>query len=484
MPSTRTRLEAIARRSMVEHGLRPDFSPEALREAERLTSAAKPDAKVEDLRGLLWCSVDNDDSRDLDQLSVGEDLGGGATRILVAVADVDALVPRGTAIDTHARINTTSVYTPAIIFPMLPEKLSTDLTSLNQDEDRVAVVVEMVVGPDGRLEDSTIRRGVVRNRAKLAYGSLSRWLENEGPPPPALAAVKGLDAQIRLQDQAAQALRTVRHRQGALALRTIEARTVFDGDVIADLVPDEKNRMKEMIEDFMIAANGVSARFLAARGFASVRRVLDIPERWDRIVKLASDLGARLPDSPDARALQKFLVEQARLDPVHFPDVSLSVVKLLGNGSYAVERPGAPGAGHFGLAARDYTHSTAPNRRFPDLITHRLLKAAIAGQPTPYQGGELDSLARHCTEQEDDAQKVERQVRKSAAALLLSSRIGDQFDAIVTGASEKGTWARVLKPPVEGKIERGFRGLDVGDKVRVKLVDTNVERGFIDFVRV
>jgi len=481
----RGELRAIARRVMIERGLEPDFSPAVLAETGAITRPADDrDPAIHDLRHLLWASIDNDDSRDLDQLSVAEPAGGDAMKILVAVADVDAVVRKGSAIDGHARTNTTSVYTAADVFPMLPEKLSTDLTSLGEGDERLALVVEMTIGADGVVASGDIYRGRVVNHAKLAYNAVAAWLDATGPAPPRVAAVPGLDVQLRLQDRVAQAMRAQRHRRGALSLETLEPRPVFDGDMLADLLPDEKNRAKELIEDYMIAANEVTAKFLDARGSPSLRRVLRAPERWERIVELAAGLGERLPPAPDARALEAFLGARRRADPARFPDLSLSVVKLLGSGEYVLDPPGGAPDGHFGLAVRDYTHSTAPNRRFPDLITQRLLKAALAGRSAPYTDVELAALARRCTEQEDNADKVERQVRKSAAALLLASRIGERFDAIVTGASVKGTWARVLRPPVEGKVVRGFEGIDVGDRVRVELVRTDVERGFIDFARV
>jgi exoribonuclease-2 len=482
--SNRDQLRAIAHRAMAERGLLPDFSPAAQAETEAIRQApTDASSSVRDLRDLLWCSIDNDDSRDLDQLTVTAPMREGTVKVLVAVADVDALVKPGSAVDGHARANTTSVYTAAEIFPMLPEKLSTDLTSLGQDQARLAVVVEMVVGADGTVAASDVYRALVRNRAKLAYDSVAAWLDGTGPAPPRLAAVPGLDEQLRIQDRVAQAMKALRHQRGALSLETRETRAVFDGDLIADLRPDEKNRAKELIEDFMIAANGVTAKYLEAKGLPSLRRVLRAPERWARLVELAAAQGGRLPTEPDARALEGFLAQRRREDPARFPDLSLSVVKLLGRGEYVVERPGQSPDGHFGLATRDYSHSTAPNRRFPDLVTGRLLKEAMAGRPAPYGADDLDGLASHCTEQEDNAAKVERQVQKSAAALLLAPRIGQQFDAIVTGASSKGTWVRILQPQVEGKLVRGSQGLDVGDRVRVTLLDTDVERGFIDFGR-
>jgi exoribonuclease-2 len=483
-PPARAELRRIAERAMRERGLLPDFSPAALAEARAMTSAPRAsEPSVRDLRGLPWCSIDNDDSRDLDQLTVAQPASAGATRILVAVADVDAAVHAGSAIDDHARTNTTSVYTPAAIFPMLPERLSTDLTSLNPDQDRLAVVVDMAVDAGGRVTASEVYRATVHSRAQLAYNGVAAWLEGAAPAPPRVPAVPGLDEQLRVQDRAAQAMKALRQERGALRLQTIEARAVFEGDALADLRAEEKNRAQELIEEFMIAANGVTASTLEQTGFPSLRRVLRPPERWNRIAALAAAAGDSLPAQPDARALDEFLWRRRQADPARFPDLSLSVVKLLGSGEYALERPGQRDEGHFGLAVKNYAHSTAPNRRFPDLVTQRLLKAALAAHAVPYSDDELAALARHCTEQEDDATKVERQVRKSAAALLLASRVGQRFEGIVTGASSKGTWVRIAHPAAEGMVVRGAAGMDVGDRVRVELVGTDVERGHVDFAR-
>ncbi|MEI6669548.1 MAG: RNB domain-containing ribonuclease [Acidobacteriota bacterium] len=491
MNTDRHTLADIARRAMIERGLEPDFPPAAQQEvaalarqpAARERAGGSAGGSVRDLRDRLWASIDNDDSRDLDQLTVAESLTDGRVRILVAVADVDVCVPKGSALDRHASNNTTSVYTPAAIFPMLPEALSTDLTSLNQAQDRMAVVADMVVEPDGSVVTSDLYRAHVRNHAKLAYRSVAAWLEGHGAAPPGILDTPGLEANLRLQDGVAQRLVDLRHRHGALGLETTEAKAVFDGDALSDLGLDRKNRATQLIEDFMIAANGVTATYLESKGFPSLRRVLRSPERWDRIVQLAAGVGDRLPNAPDAVALEAFLSRRRQAEPEKFADLSLAVVKLIGRGEYAVDLPGSPPPGHFGLAVKDYTHSTAPNRRYPDLVTQRLLKAAMAGAPPPYSTSELDALATHCTQREDDATKVERQVRKSAAALLLSGRIGESFDAVVTGASSKGTWVRLVAPPVEGKLDRGFQGLDVGDALRVRLVQTDVQRGFIDVVR-
>lgn len=480
----RSRLQRIARCAMLERDMIPEFPPEVFAELDRISEpAVRVEETVRDLRHLLWCSIDNDDSLDLDQLTVAEDLGGGSVKALVAIADVDALAGKNSAIDGYARQNTTSVYTAAKIFPMLPEKLSTDLTSLNYASDRMAVVIEMTLDGSGSLRSSDIYRALVRNRAKLAYNSAAAWLDGDRPALPSVTAVDGLEANIRLQDSAVRKLKTLRFQMGALDFETIQARPVFEGDRLKDLESERSNRAKDIIEDFMIAANGVTARYLADRKFPSIRRVVRTPKRWNRIVELAAERGVNLPVEPDSKALEKFLLAEKTADPLRFPDLSLSVIKLLGKGEYVVELPGQTASGHFGLAVKDYTHSTAPNRRFPDLITQRLLKAAIAGRQSPYQDDELQALARHCTEKEDDAKKVERLVEKAAAAMLLESRIGEQFDAIVTGAADKGTWVRLLNLPVEGRLVSGFEGQDVGNSIRVQLVRTDIDRGYIDFKR-
>ena len=482
--SERGPLRAIADRVMRERGLQPDFSPDAQAQLAAITQpAATPDPSVRDLRELLWCSIDNDDSRDLDQLSVAQPVDGGV-RILVAIADVDALVTLGSAIDAHAETNTTSVYTAAGVFPMLPEKLSTDLTSLGEHDDRLAIVVDMTTTTRGDVVASDLYRAIVRNHAKLAYNGVAAWLDG-GEAPERVTVVRGLDAQLRMQDDAAQKLKAAREECGALTLDTLEVRPVFTADgALTDLRPDTRNRAKELIENFMVAANVVTAKFLDKAGFPSLRRVLDTPARWPRIVALAAASGYKLQANADAIALDAFLRQVRERDPAHFPDLSLAVVKLLGSGAYAVEEPDKHAPGHFGLAVKDYAHSTAPNRRFPDLVAQRLVKAALAQRPPPYSTAELAALATHCTLQEDNATKVERQVQKSAAALLLAPRIGRQFDAIVTGASAKGTWARISSPTVEGRIVRGFEGLDVGDAVRVQLLRADATHGFIDFARV
>lgn len=469
---------------MLERGLEPDFSPAALVELSQLQRPAPAAAGTRDLRALVWCSIDNDDSRDLDQLSVAVPLPDGTVKLLVAVADVAALLRQGSVLDAHAQENTTSVYTAGQIFPMLPEKLSTDLTSLNFEADRLAVIVEMVFSADGEMVKSDVYEASVRNHAKLAYPSVAEWLEKRGPMPSPIGPVPGLAENIRLQHGLAQKLRERRHLRGALSLQTIEARPVFAGDILQDLRAEESNVARNLIEELMVAANGVTARFLAARKLPSMRRVVRTPLHWDRIVELAAARHFVLPAAPDGIALEKFLLAARDSSPADFPDLSLSVIKLLGAGEYVVELPGTTAPGHFGLAVRDYAHSTAPNRRFPDLVTQRLLKAALAGKPGPYSNDALTALAAHCTEQEDAAKKVERQLVKSAAALLLENRIGEEFSANVTGASDKGVFVRLHQPPVEGKLLSGGTGLKVGDRVRVQLAHTDVERGFIDLNRI
>ena len=477
-------LGAIARQAMVDRGLEPDFPADAVQQLNAVPGPAREtDHSIRDLRTLLWCSIDNDSSMDLDQLTVAETLPGGGIKILVAIADVDAIVKPAAPLDRHAKTNTTSVYTAAKIFPMLPERLSTDLTSLGEGQDRLALVIEMSAAADGSVPESNVYRALVNNHAKLAYRSVAAWLEGQARPPDKVARTKGLDEQLRMQDQIAQRMRSVRDLHGALDLETIEPEAVLsDGKVVA-LRVDCKNRAKQLIEDFMIAANGVSAQFLEKRGWPVLQRVVRSPERWCRMRKVAESFNDQLPDAPDSKALAEFMTRRHQADSLRFPDLSLTIVKLLGAGEYVVQAAGQEAGGHFGLAVREYSHSTAPNRRFPDLITQRLLKAALAGAETPYSSAELTSLAAHCTAQEDAAKKVERQVRKSAAALFLSGRVGETFDALVTGASEKGTWVRLLQPPAEGKLMDAQAGIDVGDQIRVRLANLNVERGFLDFVR-
>jgi len=479
----RANLTTIATLAMFSRGLKPEFPQDVRLQLSRLTDPAREtDASIRDLTALPWCSIDNDDSRDLDQLTAIEPLARGEVRVFVAVADVDALVEKGSPIDEHARINTTSVYTSARVFPMLPERLCTDLTSLNLDEDRLALINEMIFTDDGILVNSTIYRALVRNKAQLAYDAVSAWIEGEGELPIAAQRITGMNTQLRMQDEIAQKLRVLRRAQGSLEFETFQPKALFQGDLITDIRQQPQNRARQLIEELMIATNACTALFLAEQGRASLKRVVRSPERWKRIVDVANDYGEKLPRQPDGKALETFLARQHKADPLRFPDLSLVIVKLMGSGEYVVEQPHGPSIGHFGLAVQDYMHSTAPNRRFPDLITLRLLKAAVAGTKSPYSNDELEALAAHCTMQEDAAQKVERQVRKSEAALLLHARIGQRFDAIVTGIGDKGTWVRIFEPPAEGRLKGDQPALKVGQSLRVQLVSTSVERGFIDFV--
>jgi exoribonuclease-2 len=480
----RADLVRIAHEAMLERGLEPEFAPAVQQQLATIAGPGRDrDPRVLDLTALPWCSIDNDDSLDLDQLSACEVLADGRVKLLVAVADVDALVKKGSAIDAHAWTNTTSVYTSAKVFPMLPERLSTDLTSLNAGQDRLALVSEMVVAGDASIAQATVHRALVRNKAKLAYDAVSAWIDGNGALPAPARAVPGLDAQLRTQDEVAQRLRARRHAQGSLEFETFQPRALFDGDRVVDIRQQVQNRARQLIEELMIAANGCTAQFLAQAGGASLRRVVRSPERWARIAEVAQRYGESLPAAPDSRALEQFLARRHKADPLRFPDLSLVIIKLMGSGEYVVEDSSGTPIGHFGLAVRDYTHSTAPNRRFPDLITLRMVKAVLAGGAPPYTLAELQDLAAHCTQQEDAATKVERRLRKSEAAVLLESHIGQEYDAIVTGRSPTDTWVRTFTPPAEGMLRGRGADLDVGEQVRVKLVATNVERGFIDFVR-
>jgi len=475
-------LQQIARKAMISRGLVPDFPANLLDELKNITIPASYEPyHAKDLRDLQWCSVDNADSLDLDQLTYAEQLPGNKVRLLVAIADVDALVHANSNIDKHARQNTATIYTVAQIFPMLPEKLSTDFTSMGVGGERCALVVEMIVGDDGALQQSDIYLATVFNHAKLQYESLADWLEGDGPIPSEIGKVKGLAENIQLQDRIAQKMKKLRYKHGALEFETIEARPVFDGDSISEIRAEHKNRAKSLIEDFMIAANGATARYLAKSNFPSLRRVVRTPKRWDRIVELASENGFSLPENADSKSLSDFLKFIKENESQNFIDMSISVLKLLGAGEYVLETPGSVAPGHFGLAVKDYTHATAPNRRFPDLVTQRLLKSAIAGHSVPYSIEQLEEIAHHCTVKEDDARKVERQVEKSANAMLLEHRIGEVFNAIVSGASSKGTWIRLFHPHVEGKLVRGFKGLEVGHKLKARLINVDIEEGFIDF---
>lgn len=484
MPHDGFDLAASARAEMIHEGFDPDFPAgvDAQLANIRNRSVAAPDASIKDLRSLLWSSIDNNTSRDLDQIEYAERTAAGI-RLLIGIADVDSDVDRGSPIDKHASDQTTSVYTAVRIFPMLPEELSTGLTSLNENEDRATVVIEMLVAADGSVGQSNIYRALVRNKAQLAYESVGPWLEGSAPPPPKLAASQDLQAQLRLQDETAAALGEKRHELGALDFDRSEPFAVVANGQVQDVTASHKNRATAIIEDFMVAANGAMARTLSAAQVSAIRRVVKTPVRWPRIVELAKQYGTTLPAEADSIALSAFLQARKQADPVHFDDLSLTIIKLMGPGEYVLLRPGDPVLGHFGLAAHDYTHSTAPNRRFADLVTQRLIKAVLAKKPTPYSDQELDAIAQNCTDKEDAARKVERTMNKRMGAVALQHRIGQNFAAVVTGVTPKGVFVRVPNPPVEGMLVRGEHGVDVGDELRVTLVATDPRRGYIDFAR-
>jgi VacB/RNase II family 3'-5' exoribonuclease len=476
-------LTAAAHATMLEHGFQPDFSAAADVEVKAIEEQpalpAVPGAK--DLRGLLWSSIDNDTSKDLDQIEWAEQLPDGRIRVLVGVADVDVRVAKGMALDRHAANETTSVYTGVTVFPMLPTELSEGITSLNENEDRVAMVTEICVDEAGTASEGKAYRALVCNRAQLAYPGVGAWLEGKGPAPAKVAQNPKLAAQLKLQGAAAQRMSGGRFQHGALDLETIETRPVMLEDEAVEIKQLEKSRSTSLIEEFMVAANGVIARTLEDGGVASIRRVVRTPKRWDRIVEVAAGLGTTLPAEPDSKALNNFLIAQKQKDPDHFPDLSLAIVKLMGPGEYVLVRPNEVSPGHFGLAVQDYTHSTAPNRRFPDIVAQRILKAWLANETHPYTTDELSAIAARCTLMEDAARKVEREMQKRIAAVVLHTHIGQTYRAIVTGVNQYGTFVRTLDPHVDGMLVQGGKGLDVGERVMVKLISTNPERGFIDF---
>jgi len=477
-------LQAIAKQVMQQRGFQPDFPPEVPQQLAEL-KAHPPQitagGDVRDLRNLLWSSIDNDTSRDLDQIEVAERLPNGDVKVMVGIADVDAFVPKQTPIDLHAARETTTVYAGVRNFPMLPEQLSTGTTSLLENQDLLSVVIEYVVDGKGIVGASNVYRALVHNKAQLQYNSVGAWLEGKAQAPPKVAASSDLQAQLKLQDEVAQKLKAQRFQNGALNLQTDELHPVMLNDQVIDVVKQQKTHSTELIEDFMVAANGVVARMLEK--VSSLRRIVRTPERWDRIVQLAATKNEKLPAKPDSKALNDFLLRRKAADPDHFADVSLVVIKLIGPGEYVLERPGDPVSGHFGLAVQDYTHSTAPNRRFADVVTQRLVKAMLAGKPNPYSDAELTAIAANCTQKENAAKKVEREMSKRLAALAMQHRIGEVFDALVTGVTDGGTFVRVQQPHIEGMLAQGQQGLDVGDRLRVKLIRTDVQRGYIDFAR-
>ena len=477
-------LRDVARRVMLEEGFNPDPDPAVRAELKNLADIKDTGAPLRDMRSLLWSSIDNDDTRDLDQIEFAEAAGDGSWKLYIGVADVDSDAPKGSAIDAHAAAQTTTVYTGAVTFPMIPPELSTGATSLFENADRRSVMVEMVVGSDGTVKSADVYRALVANKAQLTYSGVGNWLDAGAKLPDKIVATQDLEAQLRLQATIASALRKTRLDNGALEIETVEARAVSDNGKVTGIEKTQKNTATDMIEDFMIAANGSVARFLESHHVSAIRRIVRSPERWQRIVELAKEFGKSLPDAPDPVALHDFMLERRAADPERFPDLSLAIVKLLGPGEYILDQPGVQEPGHFGLAVQDYTHSTAPNRRYADLVTQRIVKAVLAGAPAPYTGDQLSEIARNCTLKEDAARKVERQVRKIAAAMLFHDRVGERFKAIVTGNKPNGTYVRVTDPPVEGRLMRGEKGVDVGDEIEVELLSTNPQKGFIDFGRV
>lgn len=477
-------LAASAHDEMLHEGFHPDFPPPVIAQVEGISAQLAPSMQqgLPDLRQLLWSSIDNDTSRDLDQIEVAERVPDGI-RVLVGIADVTADIELHSPVDDHAASETTSVYTPARVFPMLPEALSTGLTSLVEGEDRVAIVIEMVVAADGSLVRSSVSRALVRNQAQLAYPSIGAWLEGKAAPPPKVSASGELQAQLKLQDEAAVAMRANRYRLGGLNFDRVEVQPVVRAGQVESLDARPKNRANDLIEDLMVGANEVMARTLRDSNVATIRRVVKSPERWPRIVELAARYNERLPDQPDSKALNEFLLRRKASDPVHYADVSLAVMKLMGPGEYVLAKAGGSAEGHFGLAAQDYTHSTAPNRRFADIVVQRLIKSVLAKLPSPYPDDELGAIARNCTLKEDAARKVERTMNKRVAAVAMHNRIGDWFPGVVTGVTSKGVFVRVLKPPVDGRLMRGEQGVDVGDQIQVQLLNTDPQRGFIDFGR-
>lgn len=476
-------LNFIARNALHRYGFFSDIPSRAINEAKAMHEDFWPHLEpgFKDLTSLLWSSIDNDDSRDLDQIEYCELLPGGGARVMIAIADVDHYVRQGTYIDAHAIKNGVTVYTGVEIFPMLPERLCNDLSSLVPGEDRLAIVIDFLINEDGEVKSGEVYRAVVHNRAKLIYEIVGDWIEGRTPIPDSISSIAGLEDQLLLQDKIAQAIKAARQRNGAMEFDSIETKPVFKEQQVIEIALRQRNRAHQLIENFMIAANGVMVNFLRSKNSPVIQRVVKTPERWERICEIAIEHGDNLPARPKAKALSDFLERQRKRDSERFPDLSLAVIKLLGQGEYDVVFPGKKGEGHFGLAVQDYTHSTAPNRRYIDLIVQRLLKAALKKGHAPYSPAELKHIAGWCTDRDQFAKKVERFMKKVAAAMMLLDRVGDRFEGIVTGASDKGTYVRLIDPPAEGRVVRRFDGMDVGDKVVVKLVKLSPERGYIDF---
>ena len=476
-------LKSIAASAMKKYGFEPRFPDSVIEEVKTMHAWTFPSSGTnsKDLRKLLWSSIDNYDSMDLDQMEFCEHGQDGEIQVKVAIADVDLYVRKQSRTDKHAAYNGTSVYTGIETFPMFPDKLSKGISSLLPGQDKLAIVIEYTVLFNGEVRPGEIYRAIVSNKAKLIYEEVGDWLEGGGVIPKTVGEVPGLEEQIRLQCEATRRLKRKRIEQGALDLETIEANAIVEGNLVKDLVVQKKNMARSVIEEFMVAANGTTVNFLGKAGIPMIQRVVRTPRYWDEIVVVAATYGEKLPPGPDSKALSVFLNQRKEVDPEHFPDLSLTIVKLIGPGEYMTLEPGEPPYGHFGLAVTDYTHGTAPNRRYVDLIIQRLLKSVIDNVPSPYSLEELIEHSTWLSGREKGSKKVERFMRKAAAAVLLQDMIGEFFDALVTGASEKGTYVRLITPPAEGRIVQGEQGLRVGQKIRIRLVKTDPYNGFIDF---
>ena len=480
-------LHKIARSAIERYGFNFVPGQAVIDEINALAPKEFPDnsqAGIRDLRGILWSSIDNAESLDLDQLEYCERGANDEIIVKVAIADVDLFVPNKSFTDIYAGGNGTSVYTGIDVFPLLPQRLSTNLTSLLPEVDHFVLVVEFSVFPDGQIGSAAIYQAIIRNKAKLVYEEIGGWIEGKTEVPASVDHVAGLKEQLELQDEAAERLSKFRIEQGALEFETIEAKPIIREGKVVDLLIQEKNRARSIIENFMVAANVTMSQFLKKAGVPMIQRVVVVPRNWPGIREVAAFCHEPLPLQPDAKALAQFLHKRKIAEPESFPDLSLTIVKLLGPGEYVMLEPQATSPGHFGLAVMDYTHGTSPNRRYADMIIQRLLKAVLGNYPCPYSRDELSEFADRCTDRDQAAKKVERFMRKAAAAVLLSGQIGKSFDAIVTGASDKGTYARIITPPAEGRVMRGAKGLVVGRKVRVRLIGMDPYKGQIDFEKV
>jgi exoribonuclease-2 len=479
-------LRVVARQALLDRGINIDFPASVVTEAREAVEPNYKKLGVRDLTNWLWSSIDNDDSRDLDQIEYLDISTQGKWVLYVAIADVEYFVRKGSALDKYAATNTCSIYTGVQVFPMLPNELSTDLTSFNQGKTRLAVVTETHISKDGEVVSSTVFPAIVKNQARLAYDAVAAWLEGVTPERDPTGSIEklsrnpALQDQIREQEKVAISLRKHREARGALDFVSPQLRATTTPDGKVEVGAQYANRATIIIQEFMVATNEAVDQFLQEKKLPSIQRIVREPKNWPRMAEIASVHGTTLPPKPDGKALQEFLAVQRKRDPHNFPELSLAMIKLLGRGEYVVKTHARDSLGHFGLATPNYAHSTAPNRRYPDLITQRMLKAAFSQKDSPYSLEELDAIAQRCSAKEDDSNRIERQVQKSVAALALRERIGDIFPALVTGVNEDGTWVRVVDPPVEGKLQAD-RPFKVGDHVKARLTKTNPMRGFLDF---